>query len=547
MRMHRVIIVVLAGVLLLSVCAGAREAEQADICIYGGTSAGIVAALQAARMGKSVVLLEPGEHLGGMSTEGLGGTDIDNHKGFQNSPAVGGLALEFYRRISRHYGRETSFEEMLRAGRKDRSLWRFEPKVAEQIWKAWIQEQPIRVLLRHRLAGTEPVEREGTRLRAIRCANGVMVRAAVFIDASYEGDLLAAAGITTIVAREGSALYGEAKNGVQLSARHQALDRRIDPYRRIGDDSSGLIYSVRDEPLGREGDPSVEVQAFCFRLCLTDDPDNRVPIPKPAGYDPTHYEIQRRYLAAGGVITLPAVSLPNRKSDPGSWHKLAGNMPGMNQDFITASPARRAEIIQAARRYVQGLYWFLANDAAVPPSVRAAWAKWGLTRDEFTDNGGWPRTFYVRNGRRMVSDFVLTYAHGRRANPEPVSDPVGLVWWPHDLHEARRLVRDGAVWHEGTVFDASLEGDWVPFGISYRALVPRKTECTNLLTPTCPSSSFVAYGAYRIEYQFMVAGQSVATAAGLAIDDNVSVQDVNYDRLRRRLLVDGQVLETPRK
>lgn len=545
--MTRAALVFLAGIVLLSGTTSARAAEQADICIYGGTSAGVVAAVQAARMGKSVVLLEPGAHLGGMSTEGLGGTDIDNHKGFQNSPAVGGLALEFYRRISQHYGRETAFAQMLATREKDTRLWRFEPKVAEQVWNAWLKEQPVRVLLQHRLADVTPVEKQGARLLAIRCANGTVVRAAVFIDATYEGDLLAAAGISTIIGREGSSRYGEAKNGIQLSVAHQALNRRIDPYLRVGDASSGLIFSVQEEPLGREGDASDAVQAFCFRLCLTDDPQNRVPIPQPPGYDPAHYEIQRRYLAAGGVITLPGASLPHRKSDPGSWHKLAGNMPGMNQDYVTASAADREKTILAARGYVQGLYWFLANDPAVPPTVRAQWAKWGLTRDEFTDNEGWPRTFYVRNGRRMISDFVLTYTHGRRANPEPVSDPVGLVWWPHDLHEARRVVRDGAVWHEGTVFDASPEGDWVPFGISYRALVPRKTECTNLLTPTCPSSSFVAYGAYRIENQFMVAGQSAATAAAMAIDDKVSVQEVNYARLRGRLLADGQVLEKPAK
>ncbi len=543
--MNRAVVLFLVGVALLSGVFGARAAEQSDICIYGGTSAGVIAALQAARMGKSVVLVEPGAHLGGMSTEGLGGTDIDNHKGFQNSPAVGGLALEFYRRVSKHYGREAAFEQMLRTRGKNTSLWRFEPKVAQQVWKAWIQEQPVRVLLQHRLADTAQVEKQGARLLGIRCANGVVVRAAVFIDATYEGDLLAAAGVSTIVGREGSARYGEPKNGVQLSAAHQALNRRIDPYRRAGDASSGLIFSVQDEPLGREGDASEAVQAFCFRLCLTDDPQNRMPIPKPASYDPAHYEIQRRYLAAGGVITLPGASLPNRKSDPGSWHKLAGNMPGMNGDYLAASAARRQEVILAARHYVQGLYWFLANDPAVPPAVRAQWSKWGLTRDEFTDNEGWPRTFYVRNGRRMISDFVLTYAHGRRAKPEPVSDPVGLVWWPHDLHEARRVVRDGAVWHEGTVFDASPGGDWVPFGISYRALVPRTTECVNVLTPTCPSSSFVAYGAYRIENQFMTAGQSVATAAAIVIDEKIAVQDVNYVRLRERLLADGQVLEKP--
>jgi hypothetical protein len=528
-----------------AMAAAVRATFTADVCIYGGTSAGVVAAVQAARMGKTVIVLEPGRHFGGMSVEGLGSTDIDNHRGFQNSPAVGGLAREFYRRVSARYGREREFTEMLRAGAKEPRLWRFEPHAAEAVFDAWLREHPIRALTEQRLADHAPVEKDGARLVAVRCASGTVVRAQMFIDATYEGDLLAAAGVSTTVGREGNARYGETKNGVQTSSTHHALDRRIDPYRVPGDPASGTIFTVSAASMGQQGEPSESVQAFCFRLCLTRDPANRIAIEKPANYDPAKYELQRRYLAAGGTITVPAPALPNGKTDPGSWHKLAGNMPGWNDAFATASWDERGRLLRAARDYVQGLYWFMAHDPAVPAELRAAWSAWGLCRDEFQDNAGWPRTFYVRNGRRMVSDFVLTEAHGRRASPEPIADSVGLVWWPHDLHEARRLVRDGAVWHEGTVFDASPGGDWVPFGMAYRALVPRAEDCTNLLTPTCPSASYVAYGAYRIEFQFMVAAQACATAAALAIDDGVTVQRVKYERLRARLLADGQVLAVP--
>ncbi len=524
---------------------GAEErVHTADVCVYGGTGAGVIAAVQAARMGKDVILLEPGKHFGGMSAEGLGGTDIDNHR-FQNSLAVGGLALEFYRRVSAHYGRQQAFADMVSARKKDQSLWRFEPHVAEKVFTTWLEEARVRAWREHRLVDRDSVKKDGARIVALRCANGVTIHAAMFIDATYEGDLLAAAGVTTVIGREGNARHGETKNGIQLSLGHRALEKRIDPYRLAGDPASGLLFSVSSAPLGQEGEPDATVQAFCFRLCLTRRPENRLPIEKPEGYDPTRYELQRRYLTAGGVITPPYAGLPNGKTDPGTWHKLAGNMPGMNGDYVTASHTERQLILRGARDYIQGLYWFMAHDEAVPTAARAQWAAWGVCRDEFTDNGGWPRTFYVRNGRRMVGDFVLSEKHGLRDNPEPVNDPVGLVWWPHDMHEARRLVRDGAVWHEGTVFDSSPTGDWIPFGIPYRALVPRIAECVNLLTPTCPSSSYVAYSAYRIEYQFMTAAQSVATAAVQAIDDGVPVQRVDYARLRARLLKDGQVLVKP--
>jgi hypothetical protein len=257
--------------------------------------------------------------------------------------------------------------------------------------------------------------------------------------------------------------------------------------------------------------------------------------------------LQRRYLAAGGVITPPGANLPNGKTDPGSWHFLAGNFTGWNHHYPTASYAERERMIRDSRDYIQGVYWFIANDPVVPESTRNAWSAWGRCKDEFTDNDGWPRAFYVRNGRRMVSDFVLTEAHVRKASPQPVEDSVGLIWWPPDLHHARRIVKEGHVWNEGAVFDESKDADWIPCGIPYRALVPQASECVNLLTPTCPSSSYVAYGAYRIEFTFMVAGQSAASAAVMAIDDGVSVQQVNYPKLREHLLKDGQVLKVPLK
>ena len=533
--------------LAVAVCRAEPARVEADVCIYGGTSAGVVAAVQVAKMGKSVVLVEAGQHVGGMSVEGLGGTDIDNHAGFQNSPAVGGLALEFYRRVSASYGRQEAFEEMLRTRGKKTALWRFEPHVAEAVFDAWLKEAGVRVLRGHRLAEKDGVRKEGARIVTLRCENGAEIAAKVFIDATYEGDLLDFAGVSFAVGREGNAKYNETKNGIRTDTKHGQFERRVDPFKAPGDPSSGIIYSVQDSPLGEHGAPDDGIQGYAFRMCLTKEPANRIPFTKPDNYDPAHYELQRRFLAAGGGIPGPHSSIPNGKTDPGSWHHTAGNFTGWNHNYPTASYAEREHMLQKSRDHLQGIYWFMANDPAVPEKMRAQWSGWGLCRDEFTDNGGWPRIFYVRNGRRMVSDFVLTEAHVRKADPAPVEDSVGLIWWPPDLHHARRLVKDGAVWNEGAVFDASKTADWIPCGIPYRALTPRASECTNLLTPTCPSSSYVAYGAYRIEFTFMVAGQSAATAAVMAVDEDVPVQKVSYATLRERLLKDGQVLSVPEK
>jgi hypothetical protein len=524
--------------------SSAEVVHHAEVCIYGGTSAGVIAAVQAAKMGHSVLLAEAGQHLGGMSTEGLGGTDIDNQP-FRNSPAVGGLALEFYRRISAHYGRTAKFETMLAAGDKDTSLWRFEPHVAEAVWDAWVKEAGITVLRGHRLKEMKGVTKDDGRITALHFENGAQARAKVFIDATYEGDLLAFAGISFAVGREGNAKYGEANNGIRTDTQHKQYDKPIDPYLTPGDPKSGVIYGVQDVPLGQHGAADDGIQGYCFRLCLTKNPANRITILKPANYDATHYELQRRYLAAGGIISPPHAAVPNGKSDPGTWHALASNFTGWNHGYPSASYAAREEMLRMSRDHIQGLYWFMANDEAVPANQRKAWAPWGLCKDEFTDNEGWPRAFYVRNGRRMIGDYVLTEAQLRKTNPEPVNDSVGMIYWPPDFHSARCMVREGRVWNEGTVFNVSKEPDWIPCGIPYRSLIPKAAECTNLLSPTCPSSSYVAYGAYRIEFTFMVAAQSAATAASLALHSGSSVQAVPYAALRPRLLAGGQVLALP--
>lgn len=525
--------------------AAQDKAVETSICVYGATGAGVVAAVQASRMGERVLLVEPRRHVGGMNAEGLGATDVDNHPEFQNSLAVGGLAREFYRRIAARYGRRDAFDRMIAGREKDHRLWKFEPRVAESVFEEWLDEAGVEVLRDHRLRESGGVVQAEGRIQALRFENGAEVRARVFLDCTYEGDLLAFAGLPFAVGREGNDLYGETKNGVRPRGVHKPIDRPIDPYVEPGDPASGLIHGVFDEEIGAHGAPSGAIQGFSFRTVFSKEPRNRIPFEKPVGYDPAHYEQQRRYFAAGGEIVPQRGSLPNSKTEPGCWHILCGFLTGWNHGWNTASYAERDRLLQESLEYVQGLYWFLAGASEVPEGLRRHWSEWGLCKDEFQDNRGWPRMFYPRNGRRMISDFVVTEAHGRLDKPEPIDDPVGLCWWPHDLHHARRLVKNGLVWNEGAVFNE--KQDWRPHGISYRSLTPKASQCVNLITPTCPSMSYVAYGAFRTEFSFMIAGQAAGTAAALAVQKRTAVQGVDYEELRQRLVADGQVLHPPGK
>ncbi len=513
-------------VLGLALLAGSLGA--ADVVVYGGTSAGVMAAIAAARQGRTVDLVAPERHLGGMLVEGLGSADINNHW-FRNEVAVGGLAAEFYQRVGRAYG-------------KDEAVYRYEAKVAEGVIEAMLATPGLRVYRGERLREALSTAVEwgpGKRLRAIRAESGRRWEGRYFIDATIEGDLLAAAGATTTVGREATRTYGEPKNGIRAETTHAQFRVRVDPYRVEGDPKSGLIYTVQDEALGTPGEGDENIQAFCFRLCLTNDPSRRAPLRKPKNFVRSHYEIYFRYVKAGGKLWTPAARLPGDKTDLGSWHDLSGNLYGMNREWPRGNYATRQRIYEEHRDFVEGLLWVLQNDEAIPEETRAAWRDWGLAADEFVDNGNWPRQLYVRDGRRLVSDFVMTEHHTRRRNAAPVEDPVAVAYWPTDVHSVRRIVRDGAAYNEGFVFD---DAEWGPFGISYRSLRPRREEATNLLTPTCVSSSHIAYGAIRLEQTFMSLGQAAATAAALAWETGADVQDVRYEELRQRLVRDGQVV-----
>lgn len=505
----------------------AAPVPAAEIVVYGATPAGIAAAIEAARMGRRVTLVSPDKHVGGITVEGLGGSDINNHW-FRNDVAVGGLALEFYRRVGKRYG-------------VDGPQWRFEPHVAEAVFEEMLAAQPVRVL--RGIALREPwsraVEKQGSRVHAVLLADGTRLEARQFIDASLEGDLMEAAGVSTFIGREANAKYGETKNGIRGENTYRQFAVRVDPYWRPGVRSSGVIPTIQDEPFGTPGEGDHRIQGYCFRMCLTRRPANRVPIEKPSGFHRKQYEIYFRYLAAGGQLFTPDGRLPNGKTDLGSWHDLSANLYGMNHLYPAGSPAVRARILEEHRVFTIGLLWLLQNDPAVPEELRDAWKPWGLPADEFADNGHWPRQFYVREARRMVSDTVITEHHTRRVNAEPVRDPVAVAYWPPDTHHVRRIVRDGAAYNEGFVFGGE---DWGPFGIPYRSMTPRIEQATNLLTPTCLSSTHVAYGAIRLEWTFLALGQAAGAAAAMAETQGVAVQAVPYDQLAKHLRDAGAVL-----
>ena len=518
------------------------KVHESDVVIYGGTSGGFTAAVQLAKMGKKVVLLEPTGHIGGINVEGLGASDIDNHPEFQDSIAIGGLALAFYRRIARVYDRVDDFDKAVKNHEKNHSLWCFEPHAAEKVILDWLKEYRIDF---HTFAALpesrRSVEIAGGRIASILTRKGKF-KARVFIDATIEGDLIAAAGIDYSVGREPNAEYGESRNGIIGYTTHSQFRVQVDPYKIPGDSKSGLIPTIQSGPLGVPGSGDHRLQAYCFRPCLTRDPQNRIPFERPSNYDRGQYEIYLRYLKAGGKLYRPSVNLPNGKVDLNGGGDLSHNLYGMNYEYPDGNRKARARVVAFHKEFTQGLFYFLSNDLSVRQlnrELQEDWASWGLAGDEFSDNHNWPRQLYVRDARRMKSDYVITELHARKEGGTAVEDPVAVTFWPPDLHNVRRIVVDDKAYNEGAVFGGNW---WKPFGISYRSLVPKQGQCSNLLTPTCPSSSHIAYGAIRIEWTFMALGQSVGTAAVLALDHDIAVQQVDYRELKGRLLADNQVL-----
>jgi FAD dependent oxidoreductase len=527
------------------------EVIESDVCVYGGTVAGAAAGVQAARMGKSVVIAEFGNHVGGMTSGGLGATDIGN------KAAIGGISREFYHRVALHYARDEAWKfetrddyfknRSKRPGNTDLSapdatMWTFEPHVAEDILFQMLNEAKVPVYLQQRLA---EVEKKGKRVTALRMENGKVFRAKMFIDASYEGDLMAKAGVSYAVGREANSQYDETLNGIRASTPKHQFKAMVDPYVKPGDASSGLIAFIQSVAPGTAGEKDASVQAYNFRLCYTRTAANRLPNLPPPDYNPAQFELLARYLealvAAGKNPILEELWnplwMPNGKTDINNNGGFSTDHIGANYEYPDGSYAKRADIWRAHENYIKGFVYFLATSPRVPENIRQEMQTWGPAKDEFMDTDHWPHQLYVREARRMVSDYVMTEANCR--GTIKAEDAAGLAAYTMDSHNCRRIVRDGHAENEGDV----QVGGFPPYPISYRAIIPKATECENLLVPICLSATHISYGSIRMEPVFMILGQSAATAAVLAIDENRSLQQLEYARLRKRLEADGQVLQ----
>ncbi len=401
-------------------------------------------------------------------------------------------------------------------------------------------ETGLELVRNERLDRESGVRMEGGRIVSIAMESGRVFKGKMFLDATYEGDLMAAADVSYTVGREANSQYGETLNGVQTAmAKYHQFVEGVDPYVVPGDPASGLLPFIDPEGPGEEGAGDDRVQAYCFRMCLTDHPDNRIPFAKPENYDEQWYELLLRNYEAGET-GLPWInsSMPNRKTDTNNRLGFSTDFIGQNYDYPEASYAEREAIVARHRLYQQGLMWTLAYHPRMPEKVRERISKWGMTKDEFPEGGGWQEQLYIREARRLVGDFVMTQNHCQHR--EPVERSVGMGAYTMDSHHVQRhLDGEGKVRNEGDV----QVGGFPPYPIDYFSIVPKREECENLLVPVCLSATHIAFGSIRMEPVFMVLGQSAATAASLAIDAGVAVQEIDYAALRTRLEADGQVLE----
>lgn len=537
-----VIVVLLTGNRLLA-------QKRWDVCVYGETPAGITAAIQAAKMNKQVLLISNTAHLGGVATSGLTATDLNNFR------SAGGLTRDFYQRLYTYYSdssawrsesRDVYFERSKKrtfSGKNDslKMQWVYESRVAEGILKKMLQEAGVAVVYKERLQLKNGVEKKDTSIIAIRMENGHRYQAKIFIDATYEGDLMAKAGVSYSVGREANSVYNETLNGIKLNEIIGKDHVSIDPYVKKGVPSSGVLPFLEPRIPGADGEGDHRTQSYCYRMTLTDDPANRINIVKPTGYQPLWYEFLARMLELNpGLLLKNIISftpMPNKKTDTNQ-----ADFVGANYGWPEGNYADRNKIAQMHKTYVLGLLWFLGNDPRVPDSLRTEMKRWGLPKDEFKDNGNFPHQLYVREARRMVSDYVMTEKNCN--GEEPVQDAVAVATYPLDCHYVSRVVDEqGRVHAEGSY--GKQKNTY--YTISYRSLRPRSSEASNLLVPVCLSASHVAYSSIRMEPVFMVLGQSAGTAAALALDRNISIQELPYDVLKPVLLKDGQVLSLDRK
>ncbi|MBN8858533.1 MAG: FAD-dependent oxidoreductase [Sphingobacteriales bacterium] len=498
-------------------------AYTVDICIYGASSAGVVAAYAAAKCGNSVILIEPGKMIGGLTTGGLGKTDAGIKE------AITGLSLRFYQQVAQKYG--------LSSGEQ----WTFEPRIAQEVMQDYIREGKVTLLMETQLS---KVKKEGTVIRSVklkdaRDGSAVSITAKQFLDCTYEGDLMAMSGVSYFVGREDNSVYNETLNGFQLpeyhkqSGYHQFPDG-VSPYKIPGDPSSGLVWGITKHKTEPAGTGDKKVQAYNFRICLTDSAENRIPITRPDDYDSARYELMARLFEAQpnmrGINHYFIWSLmPNRKTDINNRGGFSTDMMAMNYDWPEAGYKKREKMLKEALSYTKGLLYFMTTDKRVPDTLQAFIKQWGYPKDEYEQFDHFTPQLYVREGRRMIGSYVMT-EHNCRGEAK-VDDGIGFASYGMDSHNCDRIVVNGMVKNEGNV-EVRVEH---PYAVSYRSVTPQQKECTNLLVPVCLSSSHIAYGSIRMEPVFMVLGQSAAMAASLAIAKDIPVQNVNAAELQRWL------------
>jgi len=519
---------ILAIVLLAVLATVPATAQQSfDLIVYGGTAGGVMTAVAGARQGLKTALLNPGKHIGGMVSGGLSGTDVGRRE------VIGGLALEFYLRAGRHYQLNRHMQEI---------AWMPEPKVAEAIMRQMLKEAGVTLIEGGRLRQNTGVRKEGTRIVEITTETGATFRATVFADSSYEGDLMAQAKVRYTFGRESTNQYGESLAGVRaVTPSHQfAVD--IPAH----DENGKLLPEISAEPRGEPGSADKRIQAYNFRVIGTNVPENRLPWPKPEGYDPWRYELLARYLTAmtefmGSPLTFNEVSLlrviPNGKADLNNRGGFSTDYIGKNYAYPDGSYAERARIWKEHEDYQKGFYYFLANDPRVPKSLQEEVRQYGLAKDEFVDTGNWPNQLYIREARRMVGDFVATQKDLQTDLTKP--DVIGMGSYNSDSHNLQRFINEkGFVENEGDV-----QVPVKPYQIPYRLILPKRGEAANLLVPVCFSASHVAYSSLRMEPQYMLVGHAAGLAAALAVRSGSAVQDVNLAELQKKLLAEGAVFE----
>lgn len=543
--MKKITLFLLSMVLLA--CNNTQQESQDDgydIVIYGGTSGGIAAAIQSARLGKSVVLIEPYQRIGGMTTGGLGQTDIGNKQ------AIGGISREFYQNIRKYYDDSTHWKWQTRSEYQDGgqtrtkagedAMWTFEPSAALQVYEEMIAAEDIELVTGEKLDRENGVTKEGGAITQITMENGKTYQGKMFMDATYEGDLIAAAGVEYFVGREANSMYEETYNGVQLLHGHQFTDG-VDPYVVPGDPASGLLWGISPTGVDEQGSGDTLVQAYNFRICLTNDEENRIPITKPENYDSAKYELLVRLFESQPDMRrinqyFIWSLMPNDKTDINNRGGFSTDMINWSHAYPEASYEEREAIIKAHEDYTKGLLYFYITDPRVPTVLQEEIRKWGYPKDEYEETGNWSPQLYVREARRLIGEYIMTQANC--VGEEVIEDPVGLAAYTMDSHNCQRIVEEDQVKNEGNVE----VGGFPPYPISYRSIIPKRADATNLLVPVCLSASHIAFGSIRMEPVFMVLGQSAATAAALAIDAETAVQDVDYAQLKEKLEADNQIL-----